>query len=136
MADVPPAPEVTADETDGEALIRALSARLPEFGPTLDELNEGTGNDPGETTVLMVLAEYVSSQLRTYHHVRRQLAEALAVVEDHLESLGDDELGCELVGYAFFDSLDPDERRLLAPWIGSLGAEQAAQLDGLGPGPD
>ncbi len=139
----PPASAATASDaaasdaaSDGDTLIRALAARLPELGPTLDELNEGTGNDPGETTVLMVLAEYVSSQLCTYRHVSRLLDQALAVVEEHLVSLGDDELGCELVGYAFFDTLDPEERRWLAPWIGPLGAEQVAQLDELGPGPD
>jgi hypothetical protein len=121
---------------DGDTLIRALSTRVPEFRPTLAELEEGTGNDPGDTTVLMVLAEFVSGHLQRHHDVCRLLSQALAVVEEHLASLGDDELGCELVGYAFFDTLDPDERRELAPWLGPLGAEQVAQLDELGPGPD
>ena len=101
----------------------ALREHLPEFTPTCRRLVEAGDDDPGDPVLLMELADFIGARLVVQDAGRRTLERALGVIEGFVDSLGDDEDGRELVGAAFFDSLSPESRRLLAPWLGPQSME-------------
>ena len=121
-------PPSKPEPLEADPLIDALVHELPEFTPIYRTLVEGCDDDPGEAVVLIELADFVASHAATADAERSLVERALRVVETHIESMGDDEVGCELVGLAFFDSLLPEDRRCLAPWLGSRSRQL---LDGL-----
>ena len=115
-------------------LARWLCHRIPEFTPAYLALAEAAGDDPGDPVVLMALADMVSAGMTVLGHQRRLLERALGAIEDHLEAVGDDAAGCEVVAFAFFDTFPPEDRRTLAP---GLGPRSRALSDGLDlPGTD
>jgi len=113
----------------GDGLARWLCHCVPEFTPAYLALVDGCGDDPGEPVVLMELAELVSATLATLDDRRRLLQRALDAVEDVLAALGDDTIGCELVAFAFFDSLSPEERSRLLPSLRPRARELSLALD-------
>jgi hypothetical protein len=115
-------------------LVEALLRDLPEFGPTYRELVEACDDDPGDPVVLIELADFVEARLAGLATGRSILERALGVIESLIDSLADDEIGCDLVGMAFFDSFSPESRPLLAPWLGprSLGVLEALEVSDAG----
>jgi hypothetical protein len=115
-------------------LVDALLRDLPEFAPTYRELVEAGDDDPGDPVVLIELADFVEARLAVLATGRSILERAFGVIESLIDSLADDEIGCELVGMAFFDSFSPESRRLLAPWLGprSLGVLEALEVSDAG----
>jgi hypothetical protein len=126
-----PAPTTAVDDDsdEGDDLARWLCRRLPEFTPTYLTLLDGCGDDPGDPVVLMGLADLVSATLTLLERQRRLLDRALGAVEDHLEAVGDDSVDSDVVAFAFFDSLAPEDRRLLAPHLGPRSTVLADRLD-------
>ena len=125
----------TADQEPGPAdgsgegpLVEGLIEDLPEFIPLYRDLVDRFDNDPGEPAVLMELADFVADRLTALAKERLVVERALGVVEALLDSMADDVIGCELVGFAFFDSLSLEHRRCLVPW---LGPRSRALIDAL-----
>jgi hypothetical protein len=110
-------------------LVDALMEDLPEFMPTYRGLFQACDDDPGEPVVLMELADFVTARLAVLVNEGPLVERALAVVETLIDSLGDDEIGCEMVGLAFFDSFSFEERQLLAPWLGPRSRSLLDALD-------
>ncbi len=104
-------------------LLDALLEHLPEFMPNYRDLVAACDDDPGEPVVLMELADFVAARLAMLATGRSMLERAFWVVESLIDSAADDEIGCELIGLAFFDSLSPESRRLLGPWLGPRSLE-------------
>jgi hypothetical protein len=109
-------------------LANSLIKGLPEFLPILRRLVAACEDDPGEPVLLMELADFVAARLAELEDQHSVLERALAVVETLIHSVVDDEIGRELIGYAFFDSFSPENQRRLGPW---LGAGSRALLDSL-----
>ena len=122
-------PGTTRNDAEGSRLVRSLYDQLPEFVPTYLTLADACGDDPGGPLVLMELAEFVSRHLVAADTERSVLERALAVIETHLEFISDDGIGCELIAFAFFDSLSPYERDVLAPGLGPRSRELIDGLD-------
>jgi hypothetical protein len=101
-----------------ESLVDSLIEDLPEFIPIYRELVDRFDGDPGQPAVLMELAEFVADRLAALALERLAVERALGVVETLLDSMADDVIGCELVGFAFFDSFSLEHRRCLVPWLG------------------
>ncbi len=110
-------------------LVEALLASLPEFLANYRGLVEACDDDPGEPAVLMELADFVAVRLASVATERSVLERALGVIESLIDGLADDEVGSELVGLAFFDSFSPEDRRLLAPWLGPRSQGLLEALD-------
>jgi hypothetical protein len=115
-----------------DPLITELLRRLPEFGPTYRELVEAFDDDPGGPVVFTELADFVSDHLVTAASDQRLLARALAAVE---AIAGRDDDVSELIAYAFLDSLSPDDRHLIRPWLGPATRWLLDQLEVGGDGP-
>ncbi len=131
----PYAPSPDAPSPDGfdpSPVLRPLLRDVPEFGPSYLALVAGCDDDPGEPVILMELAEFLSGHVTALHQGRPLIERILAVVEAHLESLDDDPVGCELVAYAFFDSLSPELRESLLPSVGPRSRALIEDLDALG----
>jgi len=116
-------------DTELGPLAEALLEHLPEFVPTYRRLVEACDDDPGDPVLLMELADFVAVRLAVQAADRSMLERALGVIEGIIDSLGDDEIGRELVGAAFFDSLSPESRRLLTPWLGPQSVEVLETLE-------
>ena len=115
-------------------LVDALLRDLPEFGPTYQELVEACDDDPGDPVILIELADFVEARLAVLATGRSILERTFGVIESLIDSLADDEIGCDLVGMAFFDSFSPESRPMLAPWLGprSLLALEALEVSNPG----
>jgi len=116
------------DPFDRTPLVLALLEEVPEFGPIYWDLVRAGDDDPGEPVVLLELADFVAEHLGTAEREISTILRISAVVEACLASLEGDEVGRELIGCAFFDSLSPENRRRFAPW---LGPHARALLDSL-----
>jgi hypothetical protein len=116
-------------EFEDSPILRPLLEEVPEFLPTYTALASACGDEPGEPSVLMELADFVADHLSTVRAERPLLERVLAIVEAHLESIADDEEGCELVAFAFFDTFAPELRRALVPVAGPLSRLLIEGLD-------
>lgn len=96
--------------------VTMLLDQVPEFGPAYLALVETFDDDPEGPTVFAELADFVSARLIAVETERPVLERTLAAIEEIVSNGGD---VCELVGYAFLDSLSPEDRRLIVPWLGS-----------------
>jgi hypothetical protein len=110
-------------------LVEGLIGDLPEFIPIYRDLVDQFDDDPGEPAVLMELADFVADRLGALAKERLVVERALDVVEALLDSMADDVIGCELVGFAFFDSLSIEHRRCLVPWLGPRSRSLIDALD-------
>ena len=95
--------------------VTTLLSGVPEFGPAYLALVEAFDDDPGGPAVFTELADFVADRLVAIEAERPVLERALAAVESVAAAGGEAD---ELVGYAFLDSLSPEDRRLIAPWLG------------------
>ena len=122
-------PPTSLDDYDEDPAVTALLDGVPEFGPTYLALVEEFDDDPGGPAIFTELADFVSERLIAVETERPVLERALAAVESVARAGGD---AWELIGYAFLDSLSPEDRRLITPW---LGATTRSILDDLDAGP-
>ena len=110
-------------------VVGPLLSAVPEFGPSYLALVAGCEDDPGEPVILMELAEFLTGRLTVLHRTGPLVDRILAVIEGHLETLDDDPVGCDLVAFAFFDSLSPEERSRLLPSLRPRARELSLALD-------
>ncbi len=120
-----PSRPVLGDYDEHPAVTVLLSA-VPEFGPAYLALVEAFDDDPGGPAVFTELADFVADRLIAIEAERPVLERALAAVESVAAAGGEAD---ELVGYAFLDSLSPEDRRLIAPWLGSATRSLLDELD-------
>jgi hypothetical protein len=114
---------------DLDALVDALVSGLPEFVPCYLDLVAGCDDDPGGPLILMGLADFVAERLVAFEAERAVLDRALGLVEHLIDGSDDPDGASELVGLAFFDSFSPDDRRRLAPWLGTRSTLALETLD-------
>jgi len=123
---VPPGPPPSpVDPVELEPPVLAVLDAVPEFGPTYLALVAEFDDDPGAPVVFTELADFVADRLDALEGKLPVLLRALSAVEE-VASLGG--TAADLVAYAFLDSLSPDERRRVGPW---LGRTTRALFDGL-----
>jgi len=111
---------------DEHPAVTALLNGVPEFGPAYLALVEVFDDDPGGPAVFTELADFVSERLVAIEAERPVLERALAAVELVATAGGEAD---ELVGYAFLDSLSPEDRRLIIPWLGPATRSLLDELD-------
>lgn len=119
----------TDDPFDRTPLVVALLDQVPEFRSAYRTLVVIHDDDPGEPAVLTQLADFVTDHLMAAEREISTIRRIASVIESGVIALGDDELGRELVGWAFFDSIPPDARRRLAPWLGPRSVSLLDSLD-------
>ena len=110
----------------GHPAVAALLDLVPEFGPSYVALVEMFDDDPGGPTVFTELADFVASRLATVETERPLLERTLAAIEAVASDGGE---AAELVGYAFLDSLSPEDRRRITPWLGPCTRSLLDELD-------
>lgn len=93
-----------------------LLSRLPELRASYVELVQVADGDPGAPVLFGELAEEVADLARDFHRVVPTLFRYLAAIEHVARTCNDAE---ELVGWAFLDTLSPDEIRILEPILGA-----------------
>jgi hypothetical protein len=120
-----PSDPILGDHDEHPAVTILLSG-VPEFGPAYLALLKAFDDDPGGPAVFTELADFVSERLVAIEAERPVLERALAAVESVATAGGDAD---ELVGYAFLDSLSPEDRRLIAPWLGPTTRSLLDELD-------
>lgn len=113
---------------DGD-VARVLEA-APECADRYLELVESTDGDPGAAAVFVELAEYVGALVAGIERFRPALERCLAGVDRVAESSVDAE---DLVVWAFFDNLSPDDVRRLGPWLGPQTRALLGEVDRLPP---
>ncbi|HEV3266223.1 MAG TPA: hypothetical protein VG014_11915 [Acidimicrobiales bacterium] len=120
------APEPVVGGYDEHPAVTVLLSGVPEFGPAYLALVEAFDDDPGGPAVFTELADFVSERLVAIEAERPVLERALAAVESVATAGGEAD---ELVGYAFLDSFSPEDRRLIAPWLGPATRLLLDELD-------
>jgi hypothetical protein len=118
-----PAAETVGSTLDPDVVV--LLEVVPEFIPTYRSLLEAFDDDPEGPVVFTELADFVSDRLG-HLDSPTVLDRVLAVVESVVL---DDVDGSELVAYAFLDSLSPDDRRRIVPWLGPATRRLLDELD-------
>jgi hypothetical protein len=118
--------EPVLGDYDEHPAVTVLLSGVPEFGPAYLALVEAFDDDPGGPAVFTELADFVSERLVAIEAERPVLERALAAVESVATAGGDAD---ELVGYAFLDSLSPEDRRLISPWLGQATRSLLDELD-------
>jgi hypothetical protein len=124
-----PGPGPAGDPFDRTPLVLALLDQVPEFRSTYRTLVAAHDDDPGEPAVLTELADFVTDHLTVAEREISTIRRIASVIESGIISLGDDDLGRELVGWAFFDSIPPEARRRLARWLGPQSVSVLDSLD-------
>ncbi|MHB8328253.1 MAG: hypothetical protein ACYDD6_01255 [Acidimicrobiales bacterium] len=105
--------------------VAALLLAVPEFVDRYLVLVEQADGDPGAPAAFGELAEFAAGLAVEIERFRPVLERTMAAVESVAAGSEDAE---ELLGWAFFDSLSPDDLSRLDPW---LGPHTRAVLDGL-----
>jgi hypothetical protein len=121
----------TGGELDGpgESSVAVLLDQVPEFSPAYLSLVQVFDEHPGEPIVFTELADFVAERLAALETERPVLERALAAVETVAATSED---ATELVGYAFLDSLSPEDRRRIVPWLGPHARSLLDELDASG----
>jgi hypothetical protein len=119
-------PDVPVDFPD-ERPVALLLHQLPEFEAAYIDLVATFDDAPGGASVFTELADFVSARLTAVESDRPVLERALGAVE--MVADGQDAESAELVGYAFLDSLSPDDRRRIRPWLGPRTRSLLDELD-------
>jgi hypothetical protein len=88
---------------------------VPEFTDRYLSLVEAADEDPGAAAMFVELADYVAELVAELERSRPTLERCLAGVEKVADTSVDAE---ELLIWAFFDNLSPDDVRHLDPWLG------------------
>jgi hypothetical protein len=110
------------------AIDRILEA-APEFVDRYLALVEAADGDPGAAAAFTELADFVADLVAGIERHRPALTRCLAGVESVAATSAEAQ---ELVAWAFLDSLTPEDRRVLAPW---LGPRTRSLLEEIDPGP-
>ena len=110
-------------------VVSALLEATPGFVDRYLDLVEAADGDPGPAATLTELADYVAGLAAAVEELRPPLARCLAAVEALAAGAEDD---AELVAWAFLDSLSPDDRRRLAPWLGPVTRALLDEVEGAG----
>jgi len=124
-----PGPGPADDPFERTPLVLALLDQVPEFRSAYRTLVAAYDDDPGEPVVLTELAEFVTDHLMVAEREISTIRRITSVIEAGIISLGDDDLGREMVGWAFFDSIPPEVRRRLARWLGPQSVSVLDSLD-------
>lgn len=95
--------------------VRTILQAVPEFADRFMELVEQVDGDPGGVAAFEALADFAAGLALEVDRFSPVLERAMAGVEEVAGSSADAE---ELVGWAFLDSLSPDDLRRLGPWTG------------------
>lgn len=103
-----------------------LLSEVPEFLDHLLELVEAVDGDPGAPAAFAELADFVASLVSRPSPPLGVLARCLAGVEKVARESDDAE---GLVGWAFLDSLSPDDLHRISPWLGPRTLELAGELE-------
>ncbi len=111
-------PQPSDRDVDSGFLFTEILADLPEFAPRYLELVAACDDDPGEPLVLAELAEFVAGRLAALTAEEATVARAIGLVEGLIDARRGDEVDCEPVTYAFFDSFTVEDRARLARWLG------------------
>jgi hypothetical protein len=98
-------------EPEVETILRAA----PEFADQYLALVEAADGDPGAALAFEELADFAAGLALQVERYRPVLLRTMTGVEQVALRSEDAE---ELVGWAFLESLSPDDLRRLAPWIG------------------
>ncbi|HWE69720.1 MAG TPA: hypothetical protein VG205_05125 [Acidimicrobiales bacterium] len=120
----PPPPGLAGYDEDPSVTV--LLEEVPEFGPAFLALVELFDDDPGGPAVFTELADFVSERLVAIEAERPVLERTLAAVESVARAGGDAQ---DLVGYAFLESLSPEDLRLITPWLGAATRSLLDDLD-------
>ena len=123
---MPKPSEPLLGDYDEHPAVTVVLSGVPEFGPAYLALVESFDDDPGGPAVFTELADFVSERLVAIEAERPVLERALAAVESVATAGGEAD---ELIGYAFLDSLSPEDRRLIAPWLGPASRSLLDELD-------
>jgi hypothetical protein len=119
--------DIPADFPDDPA-VAVLLHYVPEFEPAYLDLVTTFDDSPGEAAVFTELADFVASRLTAIEADRPVVERALGAIEIVADDQDDE--SAELVGYAFLDSLSPDDRRRIRPWLGPRTRSLLDELDG------
>ena len=112
-----------------EPEVESVLASVPEFaGPYMDLVRDADG-DPGGASAFGELADFVASLADDLDGRRPLLERCLRAVEAVAASSPD---AVPLVGWAFLDSLSPEEATALRPLLGPCTTELLDRLDELG----
>ena len=95
-------------------VVRILRA-VPEFAERYLDLLEHADGDPGAAAAFAELADFASELATGVDRHRLVLGQLMAAVEEVAASSRRAE---EHIGWAFLDSLSPDETARLRPWLG------------------
>ncbi len=107
--------------------VATLLQQLPEFEAPYLELVTTFDDAPGGPAVFIELADFVAARLAAVEADRPVLERAFHAIETVVIA-GDDD-AATLVGYAFFDSLSPDDRQRIRPWLGPGTRSLLDELD-------
>jgi hypothetical protein len=118
-------PPVVAGYAEDPSVAVVLEG-VPEFAPSFLALVEIFDDDPGGPAVFTELADFVAERLIAIEAERPVLERALAAVESVARAGGDAQ---ELIGYAFLESLSPEDLRLITPWLGTATRSLLDDLD-------
>lgn len=98
-----------------EVAFEPVLAAAPGFRDRYMALVEAADGDPGAASVLTELADYVAELAERLGRLGPELSRCLAAVEATARRSDDD---ADVVAWAFLDSLSPDDRARLVPWLG------------------
>jgi hypothetical protein len=93
----------------------AVLEAAPQFAARYRTLLRQADADPGAAATFAELADFVAVLLAGIERHRPALVDCLTGVEAVATCSPDAE---DLVGWAFLDSLPPEERHRLTPWLG------------------
>ena len=110
-----------AMEPEIELVLRAV----PEFAARYLELVEAADDDPGPAIGFEELAAFVAELAEAVERCRPILERAMAAVEAVAADPGAE----DVVGWSFLDTLSPDERRRLVPWMGPRTAAALERIE-------
>lgn len=112
---------------DGANEVATILDSVPEFadGHYLALVEDGDGV-PSAPEVFTELADFVAELVANLDSSKPQLARCLAAVEQVAAVSPEAE---ELVGWAFLDSLGPDDLRAIGPWLGRRTRELLEEME-------
>ncbi|HXX88928.1 MAG TPA: hypothetical protein VEI83_01735 [Acidimicrobiales bacterium] len=88
---------------------------VPEFAERYLTLVEEVDGDPGAVLAFTDLADFTAALARELDRRLPLLERCLGAIEEVAATSPDAD---ELVGWAFLDTLSPEETRALGPWLG------------------
>lgn len=102
--------------------VATILEAVPEFVDRYLELVEAVDGDPGAPATFTELADYLAAAGSGPGVSAAVVARCMSAIEKVARESNDAE---ELVGWAFLDSLSPEDRAHLGPWLGPRTVEVA-----------